>query len=230
MSREKIEKKNRYLYELILVSIVIITICILSYESYTQKYIPDRSILSFLHRLGYLKYYPVIYQPSKGIWHPIGGTGSCMMVVMMLYSVRKRVGMLRSFGLLRHWLSAHMFLGIMGPVLVTFHTTFKFNAIIATSFWSMIFTMVFGILGRYIYIQIPRSLAGTELRVQDIERMVQTIDSRLGEFSKGINVSELCKAIDIREKGPEETGWLKSLLFMLRDDIVISYRLRKLDR
>ena len=93
----------------------------------------------------------------------------------------------------------------------------------------MIITMVFGILGRYIYIKIPRSLAGTELRVQDIERMVQTIDSRLGEFSKGVNLAELCKAIDIREKGHEETGLLKSLLFMFRDDIVISYRLRKLD-
>jgi len=229
MSKEKIEKKDRYTFEWILFFLVIITICTLSYESYTHKNIPDLSILSFLHKYGYLKDYPVIYEPSKGIWHPIGWIGSGMMVVMMLYSVRKRVGMFRSFGLLRHWLSAHMFLGIMGPVLVTFHTTFKFNGIIATSFWLMIITMIFGILGRYIYIQIPRSLAGTELRVQDIERMVQTIDSRLGEFSKGVNVSELCKAIDIREKGPEETGWLKSLLFMLRDDIVISYRLRKLD-
>ncbi len=229
MSREKIEKTESYIFEWILIILVIITICVLGYESYTQKHIPDRSILSFLHNLGYLKNYPVVYEPSKGIWHPVGWTGSGMMVVMMLYSVRKRAGFMRSFGSLRHWLSAHMFLGIMGPVLVTFHTTFKFNGIIATSFWSMIITMIFGILGRYIYIQIPRSLAGTELRVQDIERMVQTIDSRLGEFSKGINVAELCKSIDISEKGPENSGWLKSLLFMLRDDIVISYRLRKLD-
>ena len=229
MSREKIEKKDRYLYELILVSIVIITICILSYESYTQKYIPDRSILSFLHRLGYLKYYPVIYQPSKGIWHPIGWTGSGMMVVMMLYSVRKRVGRLRSFGLLRHWLSVHMFLGIMGPVLVTFHTTFKFNGIIATSYWSMIITMIFGILGRYIYVQIPRSLAGVELRVLDIENMVLTIDSRLGEFSKGVNVSDLSRVIDVRGKNPEDAGVIKTLFFMLRDDILISYRLHQLN-
>jgi len=229
MSKEEREKKESYIFEWLLAIIVVITICIGSYESYTQRYIPDHSILSFMHRIGYLKGYPVVYEPSKGIWHSVGWTGTGMMVVMMLYSVRKRVGGLRSFGSLRHWLSAHMFLGIMGPILVTFHTTFKFNGIIATSFWSMIITMVFGILGRYIYIQIPRSLAGTELRVQDIERMVQTIDSRLGEFSKGVNVSELCKAIDIREKGPEETGWLKSLLLMLRDDIVISYRLRKLD-
>ena len=229
MSREKIEKKDSYLFELILVSIVIITICVLSYESYTQKYIPDRSILSFLHRLGYLKYYPVIYQPSKGIWHPIGWTGSGMMVVMMLYSVRKRVGMFRSFGLLRHWLSAHMFLGIMGPVLVTFHTTFKFNGIIATSYWSMIITMIFGILGRYIYVQIPRSLAGTELRVLDIENMVLTIDSRLGEFSKGVNVSDLSRVIDVRGKDPEDAGVIKTLFFMLRDDILISYRLHQLN-
>lgn len=229
MGKEDKGKKESHIFEWLLVIIVVITICVGSYESYTQRYIPDHSILSFMHRFGYLKGYPVVYEPSKGIWHPVGWTGSGMMVVMMLYSVRKRVGFLRSLGSLRHWLSAHMFLGIMGPILVTFHTTFKFNGIIATSFWSMIITMVFGILGRYIYIQIPRSLAGAELRVLDIERMVQTIDSRLGEFSKGVNVSELCKAIDLREKGPEDTGLIKSLLFMFRDDIVISYRLRKLD-
>lgn len=229
MSREKIEKKDSYIFEWILITVVIITICVLSYESYTQRFFPDRSLLSFFHRLGYLKNYPVIYQPSKGIWHPIGWIGSGMMVVMMLYSARKRFGVFRSLGLLRHWLSAHMFLGIMGPVLVTFHTTFQFKGIIATSFWSMIFTMVFGILGRYIYVQIPRSLAGAELRVQDIERMVQTIDSRLGEFSKGVNVSELSRVIDVRGKNPEDTGVIKTVLFMLRDDILISYRLHQLN-
>ncbi|MCC6542936.1 MAG: hypothetical protein IT392_00340 [Nitrospirae bacterium] len=229
MSREKLEKKESFLFEGILIISVIITICILSYESYTQNYIPDSSILSFFHRLGYLKYYPVIYQPGKGIWHPIGWIGSGMMVVMMLYSIRKRVGMFRSLGLLRHWLSAHMFLGIMGPVLVTFHTTFKFNGIIATSFWSMIITMIFGILGRYIYIQIPRSLAGAELKVQDIERMVQTIDSRLGEVTKGVNFSNLSRVIDRGLKNPENTGVVKTLFFMLRDDIFISYRLHQLN-
>lgn len=229
MGREKTDKMGSYVFEWSLFILVIITICVLTYESYTQKYMPDLSILSYLHGLGYLKGYPVIYEPGKGIWHPMGWVGSAMMVVMMLYSIRKRAGFMRSSGSLRHWLSAHMFLGIMGPVLVTFHTTFKFNGIIATSFWSMIITMVFGILGRYIYIQIPRSIAGTELRVQDIERMVQTMDTRIGEFSKGIQVSELLKTIDIRKKGPEDGGWLKSLLFMLRDDIVISYRMRKLD-
>lgn len=229
MSREREGKSESYIFELILIIIVIISICVLGYESYTQKYFPDYSILSYIHSLGYLKIYPVIYEPSKGIWHPIGWIGSGMMVLMMIYSVRKRAGFMRSFGSLRHWLSAHMFLGIMGPVLVTFHTTFKFNGIIATSFWSMIITMVFGILGRYIYIQIPRSIAGAELRVQDIERMIQTIDSRLGEVSKGINISELCKAFDFSERRHEDASLIKSLLSMVRDDIVISYRLHKLD-
>lgn len=229
MGKEDKGKKESYIFEWLLVIIVIVTICVGGYESYTQSHIPNYSILSFLHQYGYLKGYAVIYEPSKGIWHPVGWIGSGMMVVMMLYSIRKRVLMFRTFGSLRNWLSAHMFLGIMGPVLVTFHTTFKFNGIIATSFWSMIITMIFGILGRYIYIQIPRSIAGAELRVQDIESMVQTIDSRLGEFSKGVNVTELSRAIDFRRKESADTGLIKSLLFMLQDDIVISYRLNKLN-
>lgn len=209
---------------------VVITICSGSYESYTQKYIPEYSILSFLHQYGYLKEYPVVYEPSKGIWHPIGWIGTGMMVVMMLYSLRKRIGLFRSSGSLRHWLSAHMFLGIMGPLLVTFHTTFKFRGIIATSFWSMIITMIFGILGRYIYVQIPRSLAGAELKVQDIERIIQSVDTRLGEYSKGVNIADLSKVIDFVDRTSEDTSLIKSLLFMLQTDIVIPYRLYQLNR
>src|SRR4030067_2753254 len=105
MSREITEKTDSYVFEWILIILVITMSCVLGYESYTQKYIPDRSILSFLHSLGYLKNYPVIYEPSKGIWHTVGWTGSGMMVVMMLYSVRKRAGFMRSLCSLRHWLS-----------------------------------------------------------------------------------------------------------------------------
>ena len=150
-----------------------------AYESVAQVYFPAYSLLRTAHLYGYLKDYPVIYEPGKGIWRLLGWGGSSMMVVMMFYTVRKRFAFMSVFGSMRRWLSLHMFLGIMGPLLITFHTTFKFHGLVATSFWCMITTMVFGILGRYIYVQIPRSISGTELGVQGIEAMVANIESRL---------------------------------------------------
>lgn len=188
-------------FEWFLVITVLIVAALGAYESFTEMFFPAFSILSRVHKLGYLKHYPIAYEPSKGIWHPIGWIGSGMMGVMMLYSLRKRVSALNSFGSMRHWLSAHMFLGIMGPLLVTLHTTFKFHGLIATSFWCMTVTMVFGILGRYIYVQIPRSITGAELGVKEIEKSVEDLDGELGRYLSLANISNLLGELGIRDTG-----------------------------
>ena len=49
------------------------------------------------------------------VGHTLGLVGSAMMVLMLLYSVRKRVGALRRVGPLSRWLDVHIFLGVVGP-------------------------------------------------------------------------------------------------------------------
>lgn len=200
-AKAKAAKKGAYAFESFLAILALIVVVLGVYESLTEMFFPANSILSFVHRLGYMKSYPILYEPSKGIWHPIGWTGSAMMVVMMLYSVRKRVGALNRLGSMRHWLSAHMFFGIMGPILVTFHTTFKFHGLVATSFWCMLVTMVFGVLGRYIYVQIPRSINGTELGVKEIEGSVADLDTEIGRKLKKANIANLLNELGIKETG-----------------------------
>jgi len=191
--------KKAYAFESFLAVFALFAVLLGAYESVTQMFFPANSILSFVHRLGYMKSYPILYEPSKGVWHPIGWTGSAMMVVMMLYSVRKRFALFSGLGSMRHWLSAHMFFGIMGPILVTFHTTFKLHGLVATSFWCMIVTMVFGVLGRYIYVQIPRSINGTELGVKEIEGSVSALETEIGRKLKKINIMNLMGELGIRD-------------------------------
>lgn len=207
-------------FEWSLVITVCATACVGLYESLTEKHLPYLSILSVVHRYGYLKDYPVIYEPNKGIWHPLGWTGSAMMVVMMLYTLRKRVAALRFLGAMRHWLSAHMFLGIMGPLLVTLHTTFKFHGLISTSFWCMIATMIFGILGRYIYIQIPRGISGAELGVKDIDRIVEGLDKALARYIMSDGISRSVGGMDTAEHPGGPIHPLKALYLIVRSDIV----------
>ncbi len=83
-----------------------------------------------------------------------------MLVLLLAYSLRKRVRWLQPLGALGKWLSAHVFLGLMGPLLITFHSGFKVGGLVSISYWSMIITMVSGIFGRYIYVQIPSSVIG----------------------------------------------------------------------
>ena len=60
------------------------------------------------------------------------------MLLMLLYSVRKRVGFLRRLGPLSRWLDGHIFLGVFGPLLVMLHSSFKVQGLVALSFWSMV--------------------------------------------------------------------------------------------
>ncbi len=102
-------------------------------------------------------------KPGGKISHGLGILGSGMMLLLLLYSLRKRVKLFKSWGNLSHWLNVHIYFGIMGPLFVILHTTFKLNGLVAVSFWSMIAVAVSGIFGRFIYVQIPRNLAGIEL-------------------------------------------------------------------
>ena len=91
------------------------------------------------------------------------------MLLLLLYSVRKRFHFARKWGNLNVWLSAHIFLGFAGPVLVLFHTVFKFSGIVAIAFWSMVLVVASGVVGKFIFALIPRSLSGMELNRIEME-------------------------------------------------------------
>ena len=168
---------------LVYAAIVVILAC--AYESLAQNFAPGASLLAMLHSFGLMKSYPIVYEPGKGIWRLMGWTGSGMMLVMMLYTLRKRMGYTASLGSMRVWLNFHMLMGIVGPILITFHTTFKFGGLIGTSYWAMLATVLFGVLGRYIYIQIPRGITGAELSMKEIELSAASMDRQLeGQLGK----------------------------------------------
>jgi hypothetical protein len=121
------------------------------------------------------------YKPSGFIGHGVGIVGSALMLIMLLYSVRKRFKFMQKMGDIRYWLNYHIWMGLAGPALVLFHTTFKFGGIVAVSFWSMVGVAVSGIFGRYLYMQIPRSIGGQELSVRELEELNKFLQKELQE-------------------------------------------------
>ncbi len=130
----------------------------------------------------------ILLKPS-GIWgHGIGIGGSLFMIIgISSYMLRKRLRILSRIGVLKHWLEFHIFLCTLGPIMVLFHTAFKFGGIVAISFWSMVAVFLSGIIGRYIYIQIPRSIEGRELSLNEISDLKNDIGDIL---KNNYNLSE----------------------------------------
>jgi hypothetical protein len=110
------------------------------------------------------------WKPGGTIGHGLGILGSTMILMLFFYSARKRCILGLRFGHIRQWLNLHIFLGLMGPLYVTLHTAFKFGGIVAVSYFSMVAVVVSGIVGRYIYVQIPRALSGEELTAVEMDQ------------------------------------------------------------
>lgn len=118
-----------------------------------------------------------------GSWgHGMGFIGSAMMIFgVTSYSMRKRMTALANFGRISHWLEFHIFLCLLGPALIVYHTAFKFGGIISVSFWSMVAVVSSGLIGRYLYAQIPKGIRGKNKSVQELQEENDAVTKELVE-------------------------------------------------
>lgn len=111
-----------------------------------------------------------LLKPSGFESHGYGIVGTAMIMFgVILYSSRKRIKSLKQIGKIKYFLEFHIFLCLVGPMLVLYHTTFKFGGIVSVSFWSMMAVVASGVIGRYLYIHIPKNIGGNELSSKEIE-------------------------------------------------------------
>lgn len=118
-----------------------------------------------------------LLKPSGSVGIKLGMFGLAMFLAIFLYPLRKKWAWLGKQGSSRHWLDNHVLLGIAAPFVIALHAAFKFRGFAGMAFWIMFAVSVSGIIGRYLYGQIPRSLNAAELSLRE----VQDIQSKLGE-------------------------------------------------
>lgn len=119
-------------------------------------------------------------KPSGAWGHGFGIIGSLMMILgVSIYMIRKRSRRFFNLGYLKHWLEFHIFLCTVGPILVLYHTAFKFGGIVSVSFWSMVLVVLSGVVGRFIYLQIPRTIQGQEIDISELIKMRNELSEKL---------------------------------------------------
>lgn len=165
----------------------------------------------------------------------LGITGAAMMTLMLAYSVRKRLPLLRRFGRVSWWLDGHIFLGIVGPSLILLHTSFKVGGLVAVSFWSMVAVLASGFLGRFLYGQLPRGAAGDELTLAEglaLEReMTAELEARFG--LSAVELSELDRVGGETTLGPGAAPQPSLLGLLVRlpfEPVRLALRLRRFRR
>lgn len=107
--------------------------------------------------------------PKSDGGYYLGLAGGVMMLLLLLYPLKKRVRLMRHWGHSRYWFAAHMALGIGGPLLVLVHSGFRFGSINAgVALVCMTLVAASGVIGRFIYVRIHQGLYGRRLNLADL--------------------------------------------------------------
>ena len=122
---------------------------------------------------------------GDSIGRAIGWTGTGSMVVMHVYSIRKRVRALASWGRLSTWLHVHIFLGLQGALLVCFHSAHLTTVgnIAGVTIACTLVVVASGMFGRYLFSFLPRSATGQRLSARDIEGELAALEPRITTLS-----------------------------------------------
>lgn len=143
-----------------------------------------------------------LLKPSGLIGHGLGIIGTIFIVFgLFSYMARKRMKIFSRMGVLKYWLEFHIFLCTLGTIMVIFHTTFKFGGLISVGFWSLAVVWISGLVGRFIYIQIPHTIEGRELSLMELQEFKTKLDQELSNKYQ-IDFSEIkaSKSSQIRLK------------------------------
>jgi hypothetical protein len=120
-----------------------------------------------------------LLRPSGPIGLYLGFAGVALFIGIFLYPIRKHWAWLATKGSTRHWLDIHVLMGLTAPFIIAFHSTLKFKGIAGMAFWIMFAVSASGVVGRYLYAQIPRRVTTAELSIKEVQDLQEQLSRQL---------------------------------------------------
>ncbi|MDX8385207.1 MAG: hypothetical protein R8M11_01675 [Gallionella sp.] len=185
------------------------------------------AVVTLIMAIGYFVLSPQkLFKPGDDIGYNIGLAGGIMMIVLLLYPLRKRVSFMSKLGVLPTWFRWHMIFGIMGPTLIVLHSTFHLNSINATvAMICMLLVSGSGSFGRFFYTKIHHGLYGREATVNEFKAQLENSGDMKSVFSFAPGIETALEDFRLRAD-----AYANSRGFGLINFIVIGYQRSKLSR
>jgi hypothetical protein len=169
-------------------------------------------------------------KPSGPIGLAYGYLGTFFLLLLLAYLVRKRVRAFARLGTLRKWLDLHILCGLMGPAFITLHAGLRTHGLVAIGYWSMLTVMASGVVGFYLYRQIPRRVAAQANESELLGAEIDALDRELGRRF-GWSPADLERLR--RASGADRAahmGPFGSLAFLLLQDVRFTLGLWQIER
>jgi hypothetical protein len=171
-----------------------------------------------------------LLRPSGPIGLYLGFAGVSLFIGIFLYPIRKHWAWLAQFGKTKHWLDIHVLMGLTAPFIIAFHSTLKFRGIAGMAFWIMFAVSASGVVGRYLYAQIPRKVTTAELSMKELQELQETLSQQLAA-QRLLPEADLRALLRMPDKDwAQRIPILIALPYMMILDVARAFRVARLRR
>ena len=109
-------------------------------------------------------------QAESGAGYALGIAGGSLMLILLLYPLRKRLRFMRGWLNLTSWFRLHMLLGVLGPLCILLHCNFRLGSTNSTvALTCMLLVAGSGLIGRYLYGKFHFGLYGQQVGLQQLK-------------------------------------------------------------
>lgn len=142
------------------------------------------------------------YRPSGVIGLSAGFLAVAIFAFLWLYPLRKKFRRLAFLGSLGRWMDVHIATALALPLLLAIHSSWRADGLIGLGLLSMLVVIASGVVGRYLYVRIPRTRTGVELGREEVAGRRRELIGALSEAT-GLSVAAVEQELDL---GPTDSS------------------------
>ncbi len=157
------------------------------------------------------------YSPGSDFGYYLGLVGGVLLLLLLLYPLRKHAGFMKSWGASKHWFRAHMLIGISGPTLILLHSQFYIGSLNAgVALISMLVVAGSGIVGRFFYTKIHNGLYGRRASLQERQTILGISSGDIkSKFHFAPEAEKLLKQIEADVLAPSRNPLEEAIHFVM---------------
>ena len=135
----------------------------------------------FLLYLGWLNRTQAVWTAEDGWGYWFGIVGGSLMLLLLLYPMRKRLNFMSKWLTVKFWFRLHMVFGVLGPVLIMMHSSYHLGSLNGRiALFSMLIVAISGLFGRYFYTRIHYGLYGKKATFASLRADSENLTKKLG--------------------------------------------------
>lgn len=168
-------------------------------------------------------------KPSGTVGLALGVAALAMFLFMWLYPLRKKVRALAWTGSVGNWMRVHIVAGLAIPLIGAVHAGWRFEGLIGLGYLSMLVVSLSGVVGRYLYVHIPRSRSGLELSMEEVSNERRSLITTIAAAT-GLVPAEVERSLAVDPRPYAGLDPLRTVARMFSDDFARGRALRQLEQ